>query len=55
MSYNHLSAAKNQYRNAVRERGKASDCIKCGACEEQCPQHIEIRKMLEEAAVLEEE
>lgn len=41
MSYNHLSAAKNQYRNAVRERGKASDCIKCGACEEQCPQHIE--------------
>lgn len=55
MSYNHLSAAKNQYRNAVRERGKASNCIKCGACEEQCPQHIEIRKMLEEAAVLEEE
>ena len=55
MSYNHLSAAKNQYRNAVRERGKASDCIKCGACEEQCPQHIEIRKMLEDAAVLEEE
>ncbi len=28
--------------------GKPSDCIKCGMCEEACPQHLEIRRLLEE-------
>lgn len=29
---------------------KASDCVKCGACEKMCPQHIEIRTYLEKIA-----
>ena len=30
--------------------GKASDCVKCGACEEVCPQHLPIRELLEQVA-----
>ncbi len=41
------------YYNTVltgEDRGKASECIKCGKCEMVCPQHLEIRKLLMKVA-----
>ncbi len=34
------------YRAYTEGKGKASDCIKCGACEASCPQHLPIRNLL---------
>ena len=40
--------AKYYYREIhTRDNNKASDCLKCGLCEDICPQHLEIRKLLE--------
>lgn len=43
---------EDYYYKAVvaRGHGKASQCIECGACEKICPQHLEIRALLKEAA-----
>lgn len=40
------------YYNEVhtKNKGKASDCILCGNCEEACPQHLPIRDLLVEVA-----
>ena len=39
------------YNNIHTAPGRrASDCIKCGKCEKACPQHLPIRKLLEDVA-----
>lgn len=40
------------YYNEVhtKQGGKASDCIKCGKCENACPQHLHIRDLLVDVA-----
>jgi predicted aldo/keto reductase-like oxidoreductase len=43
--------ASGFYCNALTlTRGKASDCIKCGLCEQNCPQNLPIREHLENVA-----
>ena len=50
--YGDKDAAKHQENWLVNMHGKkpAADCVKCGACEKACPQHIAIRDELEKVA-----
>ncbi|MBQ9603816.1 MAG: 4Fe-4S dicluster domain-containing protein [Firmicutes bacterium] len=52
-----LHAVTGKKTNMYYERfslnhAKASECLKCGLCENICPQHIDIRKYLEDFAEL---
>ena len=50
--YKDLATAKNHNQWFVVGQGlkTANECVKCGACEAACPQHIEIRNELEKVA-----
>ncbi len=38
--------AKNFYLSTLKEHNPASSCIRCGRCENICPQHLKIRDLL---------
>ncbi len=57
--YNNLKRLKNTaymynqkvyYQNLAAEHGKASDCIRCGLCEKNCPQRLPVRELLKKVA-----
>lgn len=41
------STTNMYYQRAAKDHGLASECIKCGRCEGNCPQHIDIRGWLD--------
>lgn len=42
-----FSSQNVYYNNVAIGHGKASDCVRCGLCEQACPQHLPIRELLE--------
>lgn len=44
------AVTRKGYGHVIKDRGLASSCVKCGLCEGHCPQHLEIRKLLEKVA-----
>ena len=52
--YNHIKIGKrvpeNQFQELTATHGKPSDCIACGQCEGNCPQHLPIIRHLQAVA-----
>ncbi len=46
------SDGAQRYQKAIQDKGRAADCIACGACQEICPQHLPIIETLHAAAKL---
>jgi len=45
-----ISSQFAYYLNLASTHGKASDCIGCRACEDACPQHLEISELMKDVS-----
>ncbi len=48
--WENMEEGKRMYASAVKDGGKASDCVACGQCEGACPQQINVISRLKECA-----
>lgn len=46
--FGHADVMRTVYHTYTPEKERASNCQKCGVCEEKCPQHLPIRELLED-------
>jgi len=53
--YGRSGSMKKKYSQLAEAGSPASECIGCGQCEGVCPQHLEVPKIMQEAAALYEE
>lgn len=53
---NREEEVKSKYKKQIPPENRAEKCIRCGKCEEICPQKMPIRELLSEVAfVMEQE
>lgn len=52
MQFSNGEVQPAKYQQVTKDKGKASECLKCGKCEGSCPQHLPIRDHLENIAKL---
>ncbi len=45
-----IEQARSLYAEAVRDSGRAGDCLDCRQCEKACPQHLHITDYLKQAS-----
>lgn len=45
--YQNYNVVRHQWENNLGDAQQAKNCIKCGKCEQACPQHLHIREDLE--------
>lgn len=46
-----INEVKAKYTKTITLENGAKRCLKCGQCEEKCPQKLEIRNLLQQAAI----
>jgi len=49
---NRASEIQSKYRKHIAPENEAKRCIRCGKCEDQCPQKIPIRNVLSDAVLI---